>query len=158
MAHTHAVARPALFPDGAQSRHMPEGDWNERELVTMLTAYRPVGGVLSGDDLAAILRSHHPQPISVVARWLVRRSILSFGWRGQALIPLFQFERATMCPRVEALAVIRELKDAFNDWELALWFATPNAWLDNACPVTKVCSEPGAVLRVARADRYIVLG
>lgn len=151
--------QPALLFDGVPSRLRREDDWNERELVTMLSAYRPLGGVVSGDDLAAILRDHHPQPISVVARWLVRRSILSFSWRGQTLIPLFQFERSTMCPRSDVLAIIRELQDAFNNWEVALWFATPNAWLDDSTrPVTMVGSDPQAVLRAAQADRYIVLG
>lgn len=155
----HAVAAPALLLDGTPPRFMREDEWNERELVTMLTAFRPVGGVVSGDDLAAILRDHHPQPISVVARWLVRRSILSFGWRGQTLIPLFQFERASMCPRTEVLAIIRELHDAFNDWEVALWFATANAWLENSArPVTTIDSDAQAVLRAAQADRYIALG
>jgi hypothetical protein len=156
---THADVPAALFLDDTASRLLRADAWTERELVSMLTAYRPVGGVVSGDDLAAILRDHHPQPISVVARWLVRRAILSFSWRGQTLIPMFQFERSSMCPRSDVLAVIRELRDAFDDWEVALWFATPNTWLDNhARPVTLVDSDPQAVLRAAQADRYIVIG
>ena len=161
MTHSQTALKfqqPALFLDGAPSQLVHKDDWNERELVAMLAAYRLCGGVVGGDQLAAILREHHPQPISVAARWLVRRSILSFSWRGQTLIPLFQFERTTMCARAGVVAVVRELRDAFNDWEMSLWFATPNSWLDNVCPVSVVCSEPQAVLRAAQADRYIALG
>jgi hypothetical protein len=156
---SNADLPPAPLPDPTASRLLCADAWTERELVSMLTAYRPVGGVVSGDDLAAILRDHHPQPISVVARWVVRRAILSFSWRGQTLIPLFQFERSSMCPRNDVLAVIRELQDAFDDWEVALWFTTPNTWLeDRARPVNLVGSDPQAVLRAAQADRYIVTG
>jgi hypothetical protein len=130
----------------------------EQELVFMLTAYRPAGGVVGGDDLATMLRGHHTQPLSVVAGWLVRRSILSFHWRGQTLIPLFQFERSGMCPRADVIATLQELRDAFDDWEVALWFATPNAWLDYARPVVVVDRDPRSVLSAAQADRFVVLG
>lgn len=130
----------------------------ERELVAMLSVYRTAGGVVSGAALAAILRHHCSQPVSVVARWLVQRAVLSFQWLGQALIPLFQFDPISMCPRLDTLAVVRELTDAFADWELALWFASPNTWLDDVCPVARLHSDPESVLRAAQADRFIALG
>jgi hypothetical protein len=32
------------------------------------------------------------KPISLVARWIISRTVISFGWRSQTLLPLFQFD------------------------------------------------------------------
>lgn len=124
----------------------------------MLAAFRPSGGMLNGDELAALLRTGCEQPVATVARWVVQRSILSLGWQGQTLIPLFQFDRTTMQPRAQLTAVIRELAGAYDDWEMGLWFARPNAWLDDDMPVLKIRTDADAVLKAARADRFIIRG
>jgi hypothetical protein len=146
------------FVDHTPSTACAEVTQDERELATMLIAFRPGGGVVSGEALANLLRPHHDQPISVVARWLVGRRILSIDWRGQTLIPLFQFDRHTMKPRSGVFDVIRELADAFDDWEMNLWFATPSSWLAETSPVSMLDSHPAAVLQAARTDRYVALG
>ena len=54
--------------------------------------------------------------------------------------------------------VVQELRDAFDDWDLALWFAESNAWLCGAAPVDVIGGDPVAVLHAARADRLIARG
>ena len=51
------------------------------------------------------------------------REVVSFGWNSQTLLPLFQFDLFDMSLRPDAVAVISELADVFDDWELASWFA-----------------------------------
>ena len=74
---------------------------------------------------------------------------MSFEWRQERLLPLFQFETPDMSVHARASQVIRELVDAFDDWKVAQWFAQPNSALHG---------DPAAVLRAARTDRYIARG
>ena len=124
----------------------------------MEAAYRPIGGIASGDDLALLLRPSSEQPISRLARWIVARHVVSFHCGGTTWLPLFQFERAPMRVRPDVQAVIREISDVFDDWELAAWFALPNAWLKSRTPVEALLVHPSAVREAARADRFIAHG
>ena len=124
----------------------------------MTHAFRGHGGFLSSDDVAQGLRGVCDQPVSKLARWIVSRSIISISWRAQTLIPAFQFDRADMSIVPGVADVLQELRTVFDNWELALWFAAPNAWLDYAAPVTLVTEDALSVLQAARTDRFIALG
>lgn len=147
---THSVARA--------SGRVPHELAQEQELALMLAAFKPDGGVVSGDQLAALLRDHGEQPMSTVARWVVRREILCLGWQGQTLIPLFQFDRVTLQPRAWVAAVIRELTGVYDDWDIGLWFARPNAWLSDETPAQWLRTDPDGVLKAAQADRFAFRG
>lgn len=127
-------------------------DYQYREMERSFRANR---GLASADEVTALLVRHTDQPISMLARWIVARDVLSFDWQARKLLPLFQFEPQTMTLRSSVVDVIRELAPVLNDWELALWFARPNGWLDDAAPVDTIDSDAGAVYDAARADRYL---
>lgn len=132
----------------------PQGERSAELLATL----RQGGGVVTPDQLAGLLRLHHAQPVSAIARWLRQRTILSVGWRGQTFIPLCQFDPCTMQPREEFVCVLRELADAFDDWELVSWLAEPNDWLEGRAPASCLGSDFERVLHAARADRFIAKG
>jgi hypothetical protein len=92
------------------------------------------------------------------ARWIISRTVISFGWRSQTLLPLFQFDEADMSPRPSIAAVVRELADVFDDWQLAVWFAQPNGRLCYAAPVDAIARDVPAVLSPARAERLLARG
>jgi len=121
-------------------------------------AFERVGGLLTGDDLALLLRPSIDQPISRVAQWIARRQVVNFAWHTQFLLPVFQFEAVSLQPRPRVAEVIGELKNVYDDWELAAWFAAPNAWLDDDAPAKVITTNPVAVLRAARADRFVARG
>jgi acyl-CoA synthetase (AMP-forming)/AMP-acid ligase II len=118
-------------------------------------AFQRVGGLLTGDDLALLLRPSVDQPISRVAQWIARRQVVNFAWHAQFLLPVFQFEAVSLLPRPHVAAVIAELKPVYDDWELAGWFAAPNDWLGDDSPAHVIATDPVAVLRAARADRFV---
>ena len=124
----------------------------------VLHAYRRTGGLASGDELTFLLRRRTSQPISMLARWIVERRVVSFGWRGEYLLPMFQFDRASMSVRRPVSAVLDEFDGTFEDWDLASWFALPNTWLGDEAPVDALPRDPHAVLQAARADRFIARG
>ena len=124
----------------------------------VLRAFRRTGGLVGGDELTFLLRVRTSQPISMLARWIVERRVVSFGWHGEYLLPMFQFDRADMTMRRPVSAILVEFDGTFDDWDLATWFALPNAWLEHVAPVDALAHDPHAVLQAARADRFIARG
>lgn len=129
-----------------------------RHFATMEAAYRRSGGIASDGDVALMLRPCSDQPLSRLARWIAARDVVSFEFRATTWLPLFQFDGAAPSVLPPVTAVIRELTDVFDDWELAAWFALPNAWLRGRTPVEVLAGHPSAVREAARADRFIARG
>jgi hypothetical protein len=124
----------------------------------VLHAYGRTGGLASGDELTLLLRRRTSQPISMLARWIAERRVVSFGWQGEYLLPMFQFDPASMGVRRPVSAVLDEFDDTFEDWDLTSWFALPNNWLGDEAPVDILPRDPHVVLQAARADRFIARG
>lgn len=142
------VAPPAPFA--------PEPTPEACEYRTLSRACSAHGGLLSSDELLVLLGRHSSQPISRLARWIVDHEVLSFAWQSRTMLPLFQFERATMALRPVVRAVLRELAPALSDWEICLWFAAPNAWLADASPLEAMVRDAPAVLDAARGERFLL--
>lgn len=136
------------------------------EWVATEAAFADTGGLVSGDELAELIRTgnkghvppHAFQPISLVSRWIVAQRVVTIESPWGPLLPVFQFDfaRAAVYPGVEL--ALRELKDVFGGMDLALWFVTPNEWLGGARPVQGVSKHLVAVQQAARADRFVALG
>lgn len=116
------------------------------------------GGLSTGEELVRQLGRHHPQPISMLARWIVEGEVLSFTWHAQLLLPMFQFELPALTVRKAVGAVLAELIGAYDDWEATSWFVQPHPLLRDACPVDVLEGDPGAVTEAARTDRFVILG
>jgi hypothetical protein len=56
------------------------------------------------------------------------------------------------------ISVVRELRDAFDEWKIALWFVTPNASTNGVAPVDAFESNPLAALAASQTDRFLALG
>jgi len=159
--------RPLLHEDSSsqspatQRLAPPASRWpNDADARTseVLHAFGRTGGIVSGDELTVLLRDRTSQPISMLARWIVERRVVSFGWHGEYLVPMFQFDRADMTVLRSVSAVLDEFEGTFDDWDLATWFALPNDWLGEKAPVDVLPRDPHAVLQAARADRFIARG
>jgi hypothetical protein len=124
----------------------------------MLEGFRRSGGLVSGDVLAAMLRLQCDQPISSVARRIVQRELVHVWWRRQILVPLFQFDPPDMALRRGVRQVLEMLAPAYDDWNIATWFAAPSAWLDGLRPADVIARDPAEVMEAARADRFLAKG
>jgi hypothetical protein len=129
-----------------------------RRYLAMLDEFEATGGVVTGDELAMWARSWTDQPMSVVARWLVRREVTHFKWQGATYIPLFQFDCQGKARRDGLQDTISQLACAFDDWEMAEWFALPNVWLGDASPASRLAHDTAGVLGAACADRFVAMG
>lgn len=155
--------RPVFGPPRSSLRLAPVG----RNLPALLQtteatrfnemegAFQASGGIASSDEVTHLLRRHTDQPISMLARWIVAGDVLSIDWQARMMIPLFQFDPYTMAPRPAATQVIRALGSVMSDWDVALWFARPNAWLGDVTPVEALNHDHRAVLDAARADQFL---
>jgi hypothetical protein len=130
----------------------------DRQLAAMSCGFQRHGGLATADEVVRLIRRRSDQPISVLARWIVDRDVVHFAWQGATLLPLFQFDRYRMLLNPIVLRVVRELRDAFDDWEIALWFVTPNASTNGVAPVDAFESNPSAALAAARTARFVALG
>ncbi|MDR7093722.1 hypothetical protein [Hydrogenophaga laconesensis] len=134
--------------------------------MTTASAFSDTGGLVNGDELAELIREHSllnaqslpAQPVSMVARWIVSRSVVVIDSPWGHVLPLFQFDlpRATVHPAMPM--VLAELGGVLEGAELALWFVTPNEWLGGERPAIAMQNTLQAVRHAARADRYVALG
>lgn len=131
---------------------------DDNQFLEMEQAFSASGGVARSDELVQRLGKDVEQPISVVARWIVDRRVVSFVWQSQTWLPMFQFDMSTATLHSGVAEVMEELVSAFDDWDVAMWFVRPNAWLGDSTPVTVIDSDVRAVLDAARVDRFIAHG
>ena len=124
----------------------------DRQLRQMQDVFSRHGGMLSGDSAARALRQHASQPISTIAKWIVARELVHLAFGSGYLLPMFQFDPAELKLRPGAREAVLELRDAFDDWDICLWFACANAELGGAIPVERVADDPDGVIRAARAE------
>jgi hypothetical protein len=149
------TAMPSLAPSEPFARvHGME----DREFMTMSRVFGNHGGMVSADELVHSMRANLPQPLSIVGRWIAERAAVQFAWRSQTWFPYFQFAGNPMSIRPAVSAIVLELRDAYDDWELALWFASRNEWLEHASPVEVIGRDAAATLSAARIDRFIAKG
>ena len=124
----------------------------------MVDFFGAAGGIATGNELAGWVQDHRVQPILLLARAIVCRRVVSFPWNGVTLLPLFPFESDTIVVRACARKVIAELIPAFDDGEVAKWFALANSWLYGQVPAVLIDSDPASVSDAARANRIVTTG
>ena len=146
---------PAIAPSEPCTR---AGRVEDREFMTMSRVFGEHGGMVTADELVLSMRTNLPQPLSIVARWIADRAAVQFAWRSQTWFPYFQFAANPMSIRPAVSEAVLELREAYDDWELALWFADSNEWLDHASPIEVIQGDAAAVVRAARIDRFIAGG
>ena len=111
------------------------------------------GGIKKGDEVASLMRRHFNQPIGLLARWIIERKVLSLRWHGDVLIPMFQFDLASMIVHAQVAMVVSELEPSWEDLRVTSWFMRSNPLLDGFTPFVALESEPLAVLQAAHATR-----
>ena len=160
--NTLTAARPVFSPG-----QVVQGEWRlfagaenvvPDSFLRMQLALQASGGVVTGDAFSVLLRHHCDQPLSLLARWIVSREIVSFEIDSQRWLPMFQFVRPLMTVHSGVSRVIGELNGVFDELELAEWFATPNSWLAGILPAMLISTNMDEVLAAARADRFVAVG
>jgi hypothetical protein len=154
--------------DSLNVNHMPDllvreprtclKQFRHREFVDMSREFSRHGGMMTPDELVSSMRSGKLRAVSTIARWVDERLAIHLVWRGKAYFPSFQFGGNPTSIRQPVAQALHALRDAFDDWELALWFASANSWLGNRSPLEAIDLDGASVVHAAQADRLIALG
>ena len=150
-AHSLASAlRPTQNTHGT-STISAYGAQRSAQFAIMEAAFARHGGMSTSDEVACRMRDHREQPISALAKWIVSRSVIAIDRDSCMILPMFQFDPTSWNPRPECSEAVAELLDFFDDWNIALWFATSNPWLGGLPPVDALLPGRGSVVRAAKA-------
>lgn len=141
--------------DATPNQQLTNEDQVNRQFMAMLNSYRCNGGLARAQEVFTLFKSHHGTDTATLARWIVKRSAISFDWQSKVWIPLFQFDRDDMSLQPQITPILSALNPLFSPWELALWFAQPNQWLDHCTPADMLSVDAHAVLSAACSDRFI---
>jgi len=163
----HASPSPQIDPRYVSTVRQPMGDDApndrltqesrvDRQFMEMLDGYRHSGGLARAQEVFTSFKSREGAEPGILARWIVKRSVISFDWQSKVWIPLFQFSLINMELLPGVVEVLTVLNPVFEPWELAYWFAQPSRWLDSGRrPADVIGIDKHAVLRAACADRFI---
>ena len=81
------------------------------------------------------------------SRWKREGRLFAVRRSGIDLYPAFQFADGT--PRPAIKSILAALPDEMTGWQIAMWFASANGWLDGTAPQDSL-SEPDAVIGAAQ--------
>ena len=142
-----------LGPPVATSEPAHLGACQSLRLRDVKAAYARRGGLLSGDQVIAMLQRHRSAPLSVLAQWIVDRQVVAFEFEDRLHLPLFQFDRSDMTVRPEVGDILSVLIPWLDDAAVAAWFLKPNGHAAGRRPIDWIESVPMVALRAARLDR-----
>jgi hypothetical protein len=150
---TQAV-QPQALPAAAASPREPDAVTRtaHQQVMPLIDAFHSAGGIATGEEISILLRRHCDQPLSKLARWIVAGDIVVIEWRGQTLIPMFQFDLDDMSVKPEVAAVLASLRAWRDSLRTSRWLVAPNAWLNDHRPIDCLSSDLPAVLQTAQAE------
>ncbi len=104
--------------------------------------------LLDAEQVHALYGSSAKNRAALAARWRSDRKIFAIELRGRLLYPAFQFDEVGR-PRAIIGRVLKALGPGTGPWQTAIWFTTPNSWLDRQKPVDLLEGEPDRVIDAA---------
>lgn len=126
--------------------------------------FSSTGGLISGTDLANRMHARwiasgfvpiDQDPVSCLARWIVSGHVMSMESPWGRLVPMLQFDQVSGTQHPCMLRLLGILRPVLDENDTALWFVTPNHWINDTCPAHAMHGNPQQVLMAARLDRQV---
>lgn len=137
------------LPMNVPAAAIPMRRRDDAVLARLIDTYSACGGLASPDAIVQLMRPHWRQPISVLARWIIGRRIVSVSWRSRLLLPVFQFEMPRMTPSRTVADCSLAFGDLVDDEGFAAWFIEPSERLGGLTPLTRLDADADAVVEAA---------
>jgi len=102
----------------------------------------------SAEEVAALAGHEASNRSATATRWKTQGAIFGVRRLGRDRYPAFQFQDGR--PRKIIGKALRALPDGMSPWQIALWFTSPNGWLDGAAPVDRLGDEAALLAAAAR--------
>lgn len=138
------VAMPTLS-DRPPPEAIEQARRNARARKEFLRQYE----VLDADEVHALYGSRAKNKSALAARWRAEGKVFALEYAGRLVYPAFQFD-AQGRPRPIIADVLATLGKGVGPWQVALWFTSPNGWLDDARPIDRLADAGDSVLRAAQ--------
>ena len=122
-----------------------------RCFIALLQAFRAARGTAPGEIVGRLLEEHQLGHAVSLAQLINTGQAFGLEWRDILWIQMFQFDADDLALKASARVVRAELPSMWSLWQLASWFAAPNAGLDGLSPADVLDSDLVAVMRVARS-------
>ena len=106
---------------------------------------------LSSSEVHDQFGSRADNKSALATRWRRAGKVFAVDYKGELLYPSFQFD-ASGRPRPIIAEIITTLGVADNGWQTALWFVTPNGWLNSQKPIDMLDTDPEAVTDAAAEE------
>ena len=119
--------------------------------VALLESFRATGGTAPGDIVGWLLEEHQLGNVVSLAKLIYTGQAFGFEWRDSLWIPMFQFDANDLVLKASAQGVRAELPPLWSGWNVATWFAAPNARLDGRSPADRLDLDMKAVVQAAQA-------
>ena len=104
--------------------------------------------LLDAEQVHALYGSSARNRAALAARWRSDRKIFAIEHQGRLLYPAFQFDEVGR-PKAVIGKVLEALGHRTGPWQTAIWFTTPNSWLDRRRPLDLLEREPDRVIDAA---------
>ena len=122
-----------------------------RGFIALLEAFRATGGTAPGEIVGRLLEEHQVGNAVSLAKLIYTGQAFGFDWRDSLWIPMFQFDVNDLVLKANARRVRAELPSLWSGWNVATWFAAPNARLDGRSPADRLDSDLEAVVQAAQS-------
>jgi len=102
----------------------------------------------SAEEVAALAGHAAANRSATATRWKSQRAIFGVRRLGRDRYPAFQFQDGR--PRKVIGKALKALPEGMSPWQTALWFASPNGWLEGAAPMDRLGDEAALVVAATR--------
>lgn len=133
----------SILPD------MPRADiWAQLEIdnARLRADYLQETRMLTGSEIRAGSGLNPKNASEPASRWKREGRIFAVRHGGRDLYPAFQFNDGQ--PRRVIKDILAQIPASLTPWQIALWFASGNGWLDGATPEERL-DAPGEVVEAA---------
>ena len=143
MAALIEMAMPVL-----SERPSPGVIYQARRNASLRAEFIRTYELLDAEQVHGLYGSSAKNRAALAARWRSDRKIFAVEHGGRLLYPAFQFDEVGR-PKAVVGRILKALGPATGPWQTAIWFTTPNSWLDRRKPVELLEREPDLVIDAA---------
>lgn len=109
-------------------------------------------GALTSQDVAELSQSQAKNRAAHAHRAKTENKLFAVEYQGDQRYPAFQFDAQTGKPKPIIKQMLELLNSQWSGWQLALWFVTPNGYLDDQTPMDRLDASPEAVMEALRKE------
>lgn len=106
-------------------------------------------GAFTSTEVSRLSGVTDKNPYARAQRWRREGRVFAVDFQGRLIYPAFQFDVDRGEPRPVLQEILAHAGSSLDGWQTAVWFTSPNGWLDDQRPVDLLDSEPESVVEAS---------